>query len=187
MWNQIYSNGVNDDVNQRLDTIYWIHNVDTPTCKLKSRWQKNMGLFTKNVKTRIPDDKRKGIPHNIMGSYLLPTMGQWRKWIPIRFKSLPQMQCDKQELRGKGGPTKCTMQWTKLLKSIKKKDHWVNKQPHTCTLSSTRSHTCSMQIKKQTKNDVRKIMVKQSFWNNLLKLIGFSLFNCSQWGTHHHH
>ncbi len=121
MWNQIYSNGVNDDVNQHLDTIHWIHNVDPPTCKLKSRWQKNMGLFTKNVKTRIPHDKHKGIPHNIMGSYLLPTMGQWRKWIPIRFKSWPQMQCDKQGLRGRGGPTKMHNAMDKAFKVNKKK------------------------------------------------------------------
>jgi hypothetical protein len=56
-----------------------------------------------------------------MGSYLLPTMGQWRKWIPIRFKSWPQMQCDKQGLRGRGGPTKMHNAMDKAFKVNKKK------------------------------------------------------------------
>jgi hypothetical protein len=47
-----------------------------------------MGLLTKNVKTHIPHDKRKGIPHNIMGSYPLPTMGTTKKVDPHKVQKL---------------------------------------------------------------------------------------------------
>jgi hypothetical protein len=72
---------------------------------------------------------------------LSPPWAQQRKWIPIRFKSWPQMQCDKQRLRGKGGPTKCTMQWTKLLKSIKKGIiEWTNNHTPTLGLAQDLTH-----------------------------------------------
>jgi hypothetical protein len=50
----------------------------------------------------------------------------------------------------------------KAFKVNKKRDNWVNKQPHTHTWPCTRSHTCLMRIKRQIKNDVKKLMVIQS-------------------------
>ncbi len=47
-----------------------------------------MGLLTKNVKTCIPHNKHKGIRHNIMGSYPLPTMGTMKKMDPHKVQKL---------------------------------------------------------------------------------------------------
>jgi hypothetical protein len=86
------------------------------------------------------------------------------------------MQCDKQRLRGQGRPNQMHNAMDKVHKINKKKGHWVNKQPHTRSRPCTRSHTCLMGIKRQIKNDVRKLMVIQSLWNTLLKLIGSSFY-----------
>jgi len=73
------------------------------------------------------------------------------------------MQCDKPRAKGRSRPNQMRNAMDKYFKVNKKKDHWVNKQPHIHIWPHTKSHTCLMQIKKQIKNDVRKIMVMQSF------------------------
>jgi hypothetical protein len=43
----------NDDINQSANATNQQNNVDSPTRKLKKRWQKNVGLTLQNMKPCI--------------------------------------------------------------------------------------------------------------------------------------
>jgi hypothetical protein len=83
MQNQVHMNGVkNDDINQNVDTINRKHYVNPLAWRLEGRRQKNVGLFTRNMKTNIFHDGGKGIPHGIMGHCPFPTMSAMKKMNP---------------------------------------------------------------------------------------------------------
>jgi hypothetical protein len=56
------------------------------------------------------------------------------------------------------------------MKSIEKKDHQMNRQPHACTFPHTRPQAYTMWIKRKVKDDAKKTW-SWSFWNILLKAI----------------
>jgi hypothetical protein len=87
--NQINSNGVdNDKIYQCVNTINWLHNVNSKAWRLQGKGQKDMGLLSWNLKFHIFCNSHESILHNIMQGHLLLTMSVVKKVNPHKVQRL---------------------------------------------------------------------------------------------------
>jgi hypothetical protein len=124
-WNQICSSGVNNDnVRQHLDTIHWNQNVYSSMWRLKGKWQKKWVYSCKTWNLTSFMINAKASRTTLWEVVFSSPWAQRKRCIP---KGCSQMQCDKPRVKRWKDSIKCTMQWKKHLKPIRKKIHLANK------------------------------------------------------------
>jgi hypothetical protein len=76
--NYFFSNEISND---NID-LQGANTINPPTIKLKGGQQKDMSLFTQNMKPHIFHNGGKCIPNNVVKCNPLPTMGIMKKMGP---------------------------------------------------------------------------------------------------------